>query len=94
MSNDNVVRSNAVTGNSQESDQQFDGIHLDYADRNLIESCTVRMGTGAKRHAYGVHIRSAQSEDNTVKDNDLAGSGSVEDLLDDGANTVASGNTF
>lgn len=94
VSNDNTVQSNTVTGNSQESDQAFDGIHLDYADRNLIEGCTVRMGTGANRHAYGVHIRSAQSEDNTVKDNDLAGSGVVASYLDDGANTVASGNTL
>ena len=91
-SNDNNISGSAI-GNSQETNNTYNGVMIQSnSDNNDIE-VFVRHGGGAAQHKYGVEINDVPSTANRVTNCDLLNSGSTGSLLDSGTSTVtAAGN--
>jgi len=78
-----------VVGNSQTTDNTYDGIFIDAdSDYNNVQGNTVRHAGGAKQHRYGIRIDNANCDGNLVIDNDLYLAGRTLDYSNAGTSTI------
>jgi hypothetical protein len=85
---DNCNIKGSAVGNSQETNNTYNGVMIQSnSDSNNIE-VFVRHGAGASQHKYGLEINDAPSTANRVTNCDLLDSGSTGSLLDSGTSTV------
>lgn len=87
-SSNNTIASNTIIGNSQTTDNTYDGIFLSTdGDYNNIHGNTVRHAGGANQHRYGIRIDTADCDGNLVQDNDLYLAGRTANFSDAGTDT-------
>lgn len=74
----NVITGNLIRGNSQTTDNTYDGISIDASsDSNMISGNLVHQGAAANKHRYGIDCASST---NYVVGNYLLGSGQTGNL--------------
>jgi len=79
-----------VEGNSQTTNDTYDGIFVDGdSDLNNIQGNTVRQGVGANRQQYGININAGNCDDSLVIANDIDSSGVSGNFNDSGTGTIS-----
>jgi hypothetical protein len=84
---------NTVVGNSQTTDNTYDGILIDGSSNyNSVQGNTVRHAGGANQHKYGIYININTCNGTLVINNDLYLSGRTANLSDAGTGTIVRSN--
>jgi parallel beta-helix repeat protein len=84
------VAGNTIYGNSQTTDNTYNGIRFTNSANPMVDSNTIRHGGGAAQHQYGILIQS--TTDGVVRNNDCYLSGRTANISDAGTRTEVIGN--
>jgi parallel beta-helix repeat protein len=87
-SRNNNITGNYILGNSQASDNAYDGIYLyNGSNYNFISSNLIRRGDTTNQQRYGIFVDSG-CESNVIHGNDLYQAGKTADFYDGGTGTI------